>query len=234
VSSAVLFLAVTASVIAWWLSHQRLTAKPWLEEGPAGVFPDTGALSIPAAKLGLWVFLAVAGSLFALLVSAYSMQVSTTSWRPLPAPKLLLVNTGMLAISSAALQVAHISVRRGQVEGTRAGVLAGGVSALVFLAGQLLVWRQLDDAGYFVATSPAMAFFCLLTGLHALHLLGGMVALGMTGARVWRGHGVAPMRLSVELCATYWHFLLVVWLILVSLLTRWAGDFVVICHTLLG
>ena len=229
----ILFLAVIGAIVAWWLSQQRLTSKPWLEEGPIGDFPGTGASSLPAAKLGLGVFLAVVSSLFALFISAYFMRMHLADWRPLPVPSLLWLNTGVLILSSAALQWAQVAARRGQVDGVRTGLLAGGVFALAFLAGQLWVWQQLIAAGYFLATNPANAFFYLLTGVHGLHLLGGLVALGRTAEKVWRGFKLDQVRLSVELCATYWHFLLLVWLVLFSLLTPWMDDFAVICRQLL-
>ena len=68
------------------------------------------------------------------------------------------------------------------------------------------------------STNPANGFFYLITGLHGLHLLGGLVAWGRTSDKVWRGFEPAQVRLSVELCAVYWHFLLVVWLVLFALL----------------
>src|SRR5258708_16400870 len=69
--------------------------------------------------------------------------------------------------------------------------------------------------------------------MHGLHLMGGLVALGRTIAKVWRGAAMTQGRLSVELCAIYWHFLLLVWLVLLGLLTGWADDFVDICRQLL-
>jgi cytochrome c oxidase subunit 3 len=210
-----LFLAVIAAVVAWWLALQRLTAKPWLEAGPIG---DTGASSLPAAKVGLGVFLAVVGTLFALLISAYSMRMEMGEWRPAPPPKLLWLNTGMLILSSGALQWAQVAARRGRMDGVRAGLLAGGVFALAFLAGQLIAWRQLDAAGYYLTANPAAAFFYLITGVHALHLLGGLVALGRTMDKAWQRVAVGKERLNVELCAMYWHFLLFVWLVVFGLL----------------
>ena len=210
-----LFLAVLAAVVAWWLAQQRLTAKPWLEAGPIG---DTGASSLPAAKIGLGVFLAVVGSLFALLISAYSMRMEMGEWRPAPVPKLLWLNTGMLILSSGALQWAQVAARRGKMDGARAGLLAGGVFALAFLAGQLIAWRQLDAAGYYLTANPAAAFFYLITGVHGLHILGGLVALGRTMDKAWQGVALGKVRLSIELCAMYWHFLLFIWLVLFGLL----------------
>ena len=80
-SAIVLFMAVIAIIVGWWLSQQRLTSKPWLEEGGIGDLPGTGAMTWPAAKIGLGVFLAVAGSLFALFMSAYSMRMNMVDWR---------------------------------------------------------------------------------------------------------------------------------------------------------
>ena len=234
-SAIVLFLAVIAIIAGWWLSQQRLMAKPWLEEGPIDDFPGTGAVTLPAAKLGLGVFLAVVGALFTLVISAYSMRQSLADWRALPVPKLLWFNTGVLVLSSIALQWAYLAARRNDLEGVTIGLLGGGVSAVIFLVGQLLAWQQLIVAGYFVASNPANSFFYLITAVHGLHLMGGLVALGRTTGKVWRGGTkVAEVQLSVELCAIYWHFLLLVWLVLLGLLTGWTDNFIAICRGLLS
>jgi cytochrome c oxidase subunit III len=132
-----------------------------------------------------------------------------------------------------ALQWAYVATRRDDFDGVIVGLLAGGVSAITFLVGQLLVWQQLNVAGYFVASNPANSFFYLITAAHGLHLMGGLVALGRTTAKVWRGAPMMQIRLSVELCAVYWHFLLLVWLVLLGLLTGWTDGFVTICRQLL-
>jgi cytochrome c oxidase subunit 3 len=225
---------VIAIIVGWWLSQQRLTAKPWLEEDPIADFPGTGAMTMPAAKIGLGVFLAVAGSLFALFISAYSMRMNMADWRALPVPALLWVNTGVLVLSSVALQWAYMAARRNQMDVAVFDLLVGAASAVTFLVGQLLAWRQLSDAGYFLASNPANSFFYLITAVHGLHVMGGLVAIGRTIAKVWRGTEMKQLRLSVELCATYWHFLLLVWLVLLGLLTGWTDDFVDICRRLLN
>jgi cytochrome c oxidase subunit 3 len=234
VSAIILFMAVIAIIVGWWLSQQRLTAKPWLEEDPVADFPGTGAMTMPAAKIGLGVFLAVAGSLFALFISAYSMRMNMADWRALPVPALLWVNTGVLVLSSFALQWAYMAARRNQMDAAVFDLLVGAASAVTFLVGQLLAWRQLSDAGYFLASNPANSFFYLITAVHGLHVMGGLVAIGRTIAKVWRGTEMKQLRLSVELCATYWHFLLLVWLVLLGLLTGWTDDFVNICRQLLN
>jgi cytochrome c oxidase subunit III len=216
--STILFLAAIACIAGWWLSQQRLTAKPWLEQGVIGDPPDSGAPSLPAAKIGLGVLFAVIGCLFTLLISAYCMRMGMQDWRTMPVPKLLWLNTGVLILSSVALQQAHHSARRGQMGDVKIGLMAAGVTAVAFLAGQLMAWQQLAALGYGVARNPANAFFYLITGLHGLHLAGGLVALAVTGATLWRDARVEPVRLSVDLCAMYWHFLLLVWFVLFGLL----------------
>ena len=232
-SAIILYMAGLAAIAGWWLSQQRLASKPWLEEGLAADLREESVSSLPAAKVGLGIFLAVAGSLFALLISAYSMRLNLTDWRALPVPSLLWFNTGVLIVSSVALQWAYMAARRNDLDGVVVGLFAGAASAVTFLVGQLLVWQQLNVAGYFLASNPANAFFYLITAAHGLHLIGGLVALGRTTARMWLGVEMIQLRLSVELCAIYWHFLLLVWLVLLGLLTGWTDAFVNICRQLL-
>lgn len=198
---------------------RQLTERPWL---PAQARIDDlhrgGAFALPAAKLGLRVFLAVVTVLFMLLILAYGSRMEFEDWRPTPSLRLLWLNTAMLAASSLAMQWAQISARRGEIDGVRIGLAAGGGFAVAFLGGQILAWRQLNMMGAFDITNPAIAFFFLITALHGLHLLGGLVAWGRTAAKVWRGPAAIEMRLSVELCTIYWHFLLLVWVVLFALL----------------
>jgi cytochrome c oxidase subunit 3 len=100
----------------------------------------------------------------------------------------------------------------------RAGLIAGGVLALVFLVGQLTVWRQLEKAGCGITATTMSAFFYLITALHGLHLLGGLAVWGRTTVKVLEGSEVAEVRQSVDLCTIYWHFLLLVWLVMLGLL----------------
>jgi cytochrome c oxidase subunit 3 len=227
-----LFLAPIGAIIAWWLSRQRLMAKPWLEVGLIDDFPGTGASSVPAATIGLGVFLAVVSSLFALFISAYLMRMQYADWVQMPTPKLLWFNTGVLILSSVALQYAQVAARGGRKEGVGDGLIVGGLFAFTFVVGQLVAWRQLNAAGFFLAVNAANSFFYLLTGLHGLHLLGGLVALLLTIDKVWRGCELGQVRLSVKLCAVYWHFLLALWFVLFTLLTPWVGDFAAFCRSL--
>ena len=211
-----LLLGGLMAVVVGWLLKQTMNVLPWVAQGTEDVHRDD--VSPPAAKIGLWVFLAVVTSLFALFVSAYAMRMELGDWKPLPEPGLLWLNTGVLISTSVAMQWTRAAANRGHTDGVRIGLIAGGVLTFAFLAGQLVVWRQLNASGYPVVANPANAFFYLLTALHGLHLLGGLVVWGRATARLWRGVAVGEVRLSVELCTVYWHYLLLVWLVLFALL----------------
>ena len=213
-------LAAMMATLVVWLLRQTFNVKPWVaQDQSVAAAPSAAFPSLPPVKIGLVVFLAVVTSLFALFISAYSMRMAYADWRALPEPVLLWLNSGILVLGSVGLQWAWSAAKRGRTNAMRFGLIAGGVCAIAFVAGQLLAWQQLTASGYFVSANPANAFFYVITGLHALHLLGGLVAWGRTVTNVWwRGFDASQVRLSVELCAVYWHYLLVVWLVLFSLL----------------
>jgi cytochrome c oxidase subunit 3 len=171
-----------------------------------------------SGKLGLWVFLSVVTMLFVLLIAAYASRMAFEDWRPGPQLGLLWLNTLALLCSSIAMQRAAVTVRLGRIDDARPALLAGGLFAQAFLAGQVLAWLQLREMSAFGVTIPSVAFFYLITGLHALHVAGGLVAWGRTAARVWSEGGAAQARQAIELCTTYWHFLFGVWLVLFGLL----------------
>ena len=220
-SLSVAFVALLAGVVVWGLLARRLTAKSWETPGSRDDVEAEGAISLPPAKIGLWILLAVITSLFGLFIAAYWMRMEHAhgDWSPLAVPRLLWLNTALLILSSAGMQWARGAVTRAQADRVKVALIAAGVLAWAFLAGQLLAWRQLSASGYFMARNPAIAFFYLLTGVHGLHLLGGLFVWGKTVVRMAQpGVELIDLRLSVELCTVYWHYLLLVWLVLFALL----------------
>ena len=218
---SVLFAALGGAILVWLFLLQRLKTKPWLEQG---VIEEGGAVNAAPERVGLWVFLAVVTSLFGLFAIVYNMRSQFPDWRPMPDPGLLWVNTGLLILASVALQRARTAVAREDLDGLKPNLMAAGVLTFAFLGGQLLVWRQLISGGYYLATNPADAFFYILTALHGLHLAGGLWFWARASNAVWKGlesrpvTEVARVRLAVTLCSVYWHYLLLVWLILFGLL----------------
>ncbi|WP_372618022.1 cytochrome c oxidase subunit 3 [Falsiroseomonas sp.] len=213
-----LFVAALAAVAFWWLGRQGLASRPWLETGPMDHLPLRGAVAIPAAKLGLGMFMAVVATLLLLLLSAYSMRMEMADWSPTPRPGLLWANTAVLVLASVMLHRAARAAQSGEREAVASNLRLGAGASLLFLLGQLFAWRELARAGYLPANNPADAFFYLITAVHGLHLLGGLVALGRAGAKL-RHAPPDRLQLSMELCAAYWHFLLLAWIVLFATLS---------------
>lgn len=196
----------------------RLGEKSW--EHPGSWHADPETYRPPAAKVLLVLYFGVAAMLFTLVTSAYLMRMGLAGmahgpmgdWQPVPEPPLLWVNTGILALASVAWEGAQIGVRRGSRP--IGWGLAAGLLGVLFLAGQLLLWNRLVAAGHGLRGDPAAAFFYLITALHGLHVIGGLWfwARAMLKLRAGR-HAVLP----VQLTAAYWHFLLLVWLLMVGL-----------------
>ena len=199
----------------------RLTEKSW--ETPGGEAVDPATYRPPAARVGVIVYFGVITVLFGLVSSAYIMRMgmpgmghgSMSDWHPMPEPPLLWINSIVLLISSIAWEAARIGARKGRADTMRHALFGAGALGILFLAGQLLLWREFMAAGYYASSNPANAFFYLITALHGLHLAGGLffwirAVLGLRSG--------ADVRLTVELCAVYWHFLLLVWALMLALL----------------
>jgi cytochrome c oxidase subunit 3 len=225
--SPLMVVVAIMAVAMIWLVRQTIHVKPWVEEHAGqGSAPSGASFPTSPATVGLWVFLAVATSLFVLTICSYFMRMMAADWRTVMFPSVLWANTVVLILSDFAMRSGRNAARLGDLRRTRSGLLAAGVLSFAFLAGQVWAWQQLNASGYFttvspsgtVAASPANSFFYLFTGLHGAHVLGGLYFWGKATARVSRGEAVARIRPSVELCTVYWHYLLVVWLILLALL----------------
>lgn len=194
---------------------REITKKPWLsEEAVVEDLHSGSTFGAPTPRVGLRVFLVVVTVVFGLFIVSYISRQTLSDWNSVHEPALLWLNTGVLILASVAMQWARRSAGRDDIGGVKNGMFAGGLLTLAFLAGQLFAWQQL---GY-SRTNPASVFFYLLTAVHGIHLLGGLVAWLRTTTKVSRGFEAANVRLSVELCAVYWHFLLFVWFILFGLL----------------
>jgi cytochrome c oxidase subunit 3 len=175
-----------------------------------------------AASIGLWVFMGVATSLFSLFTWAYVMRMSGSDAITLSLPPQLWLSTALLLAGSVALHLATGAAREavGIAAAWRARrlLLAGGLCALAFLASQLWAWQVMLAAQVLPAGNPAGSFFYLLTGMHGLHLAGGVLGWAWAMHTAWPQPAAGAWRIG--LCARYWHFMLAIWLALFALL-RW-------------
>lgn len=204
----------------------RLTQKSWETPGIDGLGPPEDYRP-PAAQVGLYVYMCVAAAIFSLIAAAYIGRMGShglmahmagTDWRPMPEPPLLWINTAILLASSLAWEKARRAARNFERETTRGMTLVGAALGLVFLTAQLMLWEQYRAAGYYLAVNPSIAFFYLLTAVHGLHLVGGLVACARAVGQSFSGADETRAFRNIGLCAVYWHFLFLVWVLLLGLL----------------
>jgi cytochrome c oxidase subunit 3 len=215
-SNYAIVIALLVGIGAWYLVARQLTAKSWRSGEQPG---DVGALKSAPARVGLWVFMAVVTSLFGLFLSAYAMRMHHgVGWCHLTIPPILWINTLVLVAASGALQLSSRAVGRGQRRMAQIALTAGGALSIAFLAGQVAGWQAVGPSLYFIQGSPAIAFFYVLTIAHGLHLIGGLYVLGRSAMRFAGGAELIDLRQSLQLCSIYWHFLLLVWLVVFAVL----------------
>lgn len=224
------FVALVAVIALTWLWRQGVAERPWLETGAVTRSPSPGGQ--PTGRAGLGVFLIVAGGLFALAGSAVTMRMGYADWFEMRLPRVVWAGTALLALSSLALQAAVFAARRGDGPGLARWIGAGAASMAAFLLVQGLTWARMVDTGQGLAATPGASFFYLISGLHGLHILGGLVALARVATRLRAGPGAAAP--AVALCAIYWHFLLIVWIAMLAILTGWASDAAALCRAILS
>ncbi len=201
-----------------------------LGESGGGWFPsghsDELQWRLESAKVGVRILLAVVTSLFMLFLVTYIGRSQFSDWQSLSGPlgplantSALWINTMFLILASFGIQVARLASRKKWRRAAVVSTVLAGILATAFVIGQLRLWGQLAEFGFTVSINPAISFFYLLTGLHVLHIIGGLVAWGRSMERIWQRQSMATINAGLELCAIYWHYLLFVWLVLFALLT---------------
>ena len=198
-----------------------LSQKPWdPDQVKLDNLHEGSTLEISKGKLGLRYLMIISTIFFCLFIVTYSDRLVYQDWKSMPEPVLLWLNTLLLVITSAVFISAQIASNKNNFAIVKNRLIAIGLLSILFLLGQLLVWQQMVDQGYYVSSNPANAYFYVFTALHGLHLLGGLVYWLMTIKKVWNPKDIIVMKTkhTVELCAIYWHFLLAVWVVLFGLM----------------
>lgn len=201
--------------MAFW---DKVTAKSWEHSGETeGLHGDANITQTPK-RVALRIFLCVVASIFFLLFVAYRIRMGYPDWRPLPLPSILWFNTALLVLASVAMQWTRVQADRERDGPLRLGMVLSGLLTVAFIAGQLIAWSELKTEGYGLRGNPANAFFFLLTAVHGVHIIGGLWVWLRATARAFGENGATAVRASVQLCATYWHFLLLIWLVMLYFL----------------
>jgi cytochrome c oxidase subunit III len=214
------------------------------DSGRSGPDSPSPAIRLRRARLGLAVALTPIIMLFVSFTSAYVVRQGLPTldprtntmvhdWFRIDLPTtLFLVNTFVLLLSSATMEMARRRLAReaalekielipGVSLGKESKVPWLGLTILLgcgFLVGQWLAWRELAAHGIYVATAPSSSFIYLLTGAHAVHLMGGVIALLAAGAASLLHQPLQSRRIVVDVTAWYWHFMALLWIYILALL----------------
>jgi len=155
----------------------------------------------------------------------------TGGWKSLALPQILWLNTLLLLVSSVTAELAGRQLFHepslaeewlGLGRPTRRRALPWlGITLILgfgFLAGQYLAWLELNIQGWLLKTNPSSSFFFILTGAHAVHLVGGLIALTLAALATARGRPMESRQVATDISVWYWHFMGVVWLGILTLL----------------
>jgi cytochrome c oxidase subunit III len=195
------------------------------------------------ARLGLLVALTPVLMLFVSFTSAYVVRQGLPTldprtnqmvrdWIPIKLPNLLLANTCVLLLSTVSMELARRQMKREAALSPPAPVAAGVFNreqalpwlaltvllGICFLTGQWLAWRELAGQGFYLATSPSSSFIYLLTGTHAIHLMGGILALLVAAGAALFDRPAGTRSILVDVTAWYWHFMALLWIYILCLL----------------
>ncbi len=184
--------------------------------------PDPAAEAVFRYKLGMWVGIAGIVMVFAAFTSALVVRSGLSGdWVAVELPQILWLSTALLLISSFTIEKAKRLLRSGVGEGVRQWLSVTLTLGVLFVVSQWFGWRALAERGIYVASNPGSSFFYLLTAVHAVHILGGVVALSYAVVRLWRPAVWVTRQATVEATAIYWHFMDGLWVYLLLLLMFW-------------
>ena len=137
-----------------------------------------------------------------------------------PGPHTAAIKSVTTPSSSVLFQWSRNIVVRGDTRNLYTSFFGAGVLAILFIVAQMVTWNHLQAGGFYLSSNPAVAFYYLLTGVHALHLIGGLWVWSKCAIRLTSGGEPEEVRLSIQLCTIYWHFLLLVWIGLFAILAN--------------
>jgi len=197
---------------------------------PRPAMPVIAATKGIPAQTGVWVAVSAIAMSFAALTSALVVrQGSGADWQRFALPRILYLDTLILISSSYTLELARTRFAARALmrsdDGAQARTLRSNglywlnitlTLGLFFVAGQVLAWQRLASEGLFLATSPSSSFFYLLTAMHGLHLLGGVLGLIYVGYRL--RHNARNAQTSLGTAAVYWHFVDLLWVYLLMVI----------------
>jgi cytochrome c oxidase subunit 3 len=178
-------------------------------------------------RIAMWFLLLVVMMTFGGLIGAY-IVISTNGvmeWKPFDLPRQVWISTNLILASSITYTIAQKALNSGKQRKAKHWLLATTVFGALFIASQVLSWLELVREGFYIQSNPYAGFFYILTAVHALHIIGGIIALGYLVLRTWQETSsedeLTKRRQVSNTVGWYWHFMDGIWIVLFLLLGFW-------------
>ena len=170
--------------------------------------------SVNPRKFIVWLFIVTIVMLFAGLTSAYIVRQADGNWLRFKLPSVFWITSGIILLSSLSLQLAYQAAKKDNLSGIKIFLSITMILGILFLAGQYYSWVQLVNQDVFLVGNPSGSFIYILTGLHGLHLVSGLIFLLIMLIASFKFQVHSKNMVSMEMCLTYWHFLGGLWIYL--------------------
>lgn len=171
-------------------------------------------ISMNAKKFALWLFMVTVVMIFASLTSAYIVRQAEGNWVVFDLPWLLWATSIVIILSSATMHWTYLSAKKDELDKVKVGFGLTVALGITFLVGQFYAWGMLVDDSVFFVGNPSGSFLYVLTGLHGLHLVSGVIFLIIVLISTLKYKVHSKNLLQIQMCATYWHFLGILWIYL--------------------
>lgn len=172
------------------------------------------AFGMHPKKFALWLFIVSVVMLFAALTSAYIVRQAEGDWYLFKLPRMFTLSTVVIILSSLTMHYAYISGKKDNISGLRIGIILTTLLGFAFLLMQFLGWKAMVEMNVYFVGNPSGSFVYVITAVHAAHLVSAVIFLFVMLVLAFRFRVHSRKILTLEMCATYWHFLGILWIYL--------------------
>ncbi|UII35141.1 cytochrome c oxidase subunit 3 [Fulvivirga ulvae] len=171
-------------------------------------------LSMNPKKFALWLFMITVVMIFAALTSGYIVRQAEGNWVMFELPFEMWVTTGIILLSSVTMHWAYLEAKKDNLERVKLAISVTTVLGVLFLIGQFYVWSVLVDSEVYFVGNPSGSFLYVLSGLHGLHIVSGVIFLIIVLISTFKYKVHSKSLNQIQMCTSYWHFLDALWIYL--------------------
>lgn len=171
-------------------------------------------LAMNAKLFAMWLFIVSVSMIFMALTSAYIVRQAEGNWLEFNLPVEMYVTTAIILLSSVTMHWAFIAAKKDELGQVKLAISMTTLLGIAFLVGQVMVWGVLVDMKVFLVGNPSGSFLYILSGLHGLHIVSGVIFLLIVLVSTFRYKVHSKNLNQIRMCTTYWHFLDVLWVYL--------------------